>query len=898
MKQRSFITAAIVSTAALAAQATTTELFHETFDGNTGDWSSSSGAASFDNTGWTCVSTCKSKGAIKIGTGTATGSATTPLIPLESGWSQATITVTFQAAAWYGKSGNLTLSKIESGVTNELDSWSLAKIAKDKTESETVADLLSFTADANSKSYSATFTVSGDFTLTFATTTSKDPRAYLDEVLVVGEESSSGGGGGDTPAGPTALDAPTELEASSITDSGFTLTWTAVANADSYAVEVLDELKNQRGSVSGSVSPSGTVITGLSSDTAYTARVKALPPANSEDYAASEWFEIPVITALAGGLVRSELFHDTFDKVLGTSWSNSGNITNTDEKGWTWSNAIRGPEGIRLGTGANPGSATTREIAVSNNMESAEVAISFLAASYSGKTTAGTLTLSNTLSGATTVLTNLNPAAMSNEPAEPLSGGTEYSFTAPVPAAFTLRFESLSSASDKRLLLDSIKVTQVYNPNLTPLDAPVVTAGEATDTSLAFSWGTVTDATGYAVELRDDSGARVGYDAAFTGTATNFTDLAWDSDYTFRVKALGDDSVSCNSPWSEGVAGHTLENVLAPEWSATAGAGDAVMAVVSNKTFSVSAERDDEPLAVAFGGLSPAASGTAPTFSAGTFSWTPAVGDEGKTFTATFTTDSGSFSTNIVFNVLARPALVAPTITTNAVIHNAASVSWDTPPQIRAASYAYRLWSGSDTATDTDVDQERFHDHVDPVGWVLSGTDWLSYVDYPVKFDNQGDYAMSKLYPTAVTNLAFKIHKPKANNTPTVKFYGSTGSTNDLAWVEIASLESDNATTEFSFSLRSSDGYRRFKWVYEKVDSTVSLGSVAAKYEGAGAKFKAGSASEFVEAPEGNVLNLTGLRSGTSYFLEVKVMDGNGVEKTSTMRFSTLSLKPTVMAFR
>lgn len=738
----------------------------------------------------------------------------------------------------------------------------------------------------------------------FATTGSgTNRRTYLDEVLVVGEETSSSGGGGDTPPAPIELGVPTGLSDSEVDDSGFSLSWEPVEHADGYSVEVKDSSGNDAGSVS--FDSTTATVTGLLSDTTYKVRVKALAAEGSEEYVASDWsFPISVTTDLADGLVRENLLEENFSEISTTTWtSTSYSSTKAGDSGtWTGVDLASSKSAIIVGRASKGCSVDSPVITLVSNAVSATVRISFDAAAYNNATDSSlSLSVVDMDSGTTNaVQTYSNIDKLPATAASVADAGFSQVENVQVPESFKLVFTSFGYG---RVYLDSIVVSQVVNPSLVALAAPVATAGEATMTTLAFSWGAVADATGYAVELRDGSGARVAYDAAVTGTATTFTDLNWNSDYTIRVKALGDDSSSCNSPWSEGVVGHTLENVLAPEWSATAGAGDAVMAVVSNKTFSVSAERAGAPLAVSFEGLSPAASGSAPTFSAGAFFWTPSAGDEGTTFTATFTTDSGSFSTNIVFNVLARPALVEPAIVVKAVDIHTASVAWDETPQFRAASYAYRLWTGSDTPTDVDVDQERFHDRVLPAGWVLSGTGWQTSTGYnptPVKFDDAGDFAVSALYPASVTNLAFTLRKSNGTDSPVVKFYASTGSTNALAWTEVPiELDPGKATKNFQLEFRAADGYRRFKWVYVTKDSNVNLGSVAAKYEGAGVKFKAGSATEYVAAPSGNVLDLTGLRSETNYFLEVRVADESGTKKSATLRFSTLAApKMTLMVFK
>ena len=158
MKIRSLFLVVCAAFATIAVQADAVLLFSENFSNNSVGWNTSSGTPVFDNAGWTYTSTCKSKSAIKMGTISATGSATTPTINLETGWKQANITVTFQAAAWYGYSSGLTLSKIEDGDETELESWSVSSIASSQSNAESIDDLSSFTKDANEKAYSATFT--------------------------------------------------------------------------------------------------------------------------------------------------------------------------------------------------------------------------------------------------------------------------------------------------------------------------------------------------------------------------------------------------------------------------------------------------------------------------------------------------------------------------------------------------------------------------------------------------------------------------------------------------------------------------------------------------------------------------------------------------------------------
>lgn len=219
----SLLAVAIVSSLlATHSGAATESLFTENFNGNTsGKWSSGQGAPLFENTEWTYTTAYKAYYAIRMGSTSTAGSATTPEISLKTGWSGATVTVTFQSAAWYGSTSGLTLSKIENGTKTTIDAWSVPQIAATKDAADAITDFSSFTSDANNKPYSVSFDVYGPFQLVFETTGSGDNRrAYLDSVSVVGEESVS----------------PPDVTATGVSSSSVTISWPAQTTAASYAV--------------------------------------------------------------------------------------------------------------------------------------------------------------------------------------------------------------------------------------------------------------------------------------------------------------------------------------------------------------------------------------------------------------------------------------------------------------------------------------------------------------------------------------------------------------------------------------------------------------------------------------------------------------------------------------
>ncbi len=262
----SLLVAAALSILSSAPANAATPLFTETFDGNDVDWNySRGGTPSTDNSGWSwSSSTYKAKHAVRLGkTSGSVGSATTPSILIPSGWSKASVTVSFQAAAWYGYSSGLTLSKIENGLTTEIDNWSVFKIANNETDAtNNVADLSAFTSDTNGKSYIATFEVRDSFQLVFATTGSgNNCRSYLDTVVVTAEEIVST---------LTTLPAPANLDTNALFYTGFSLVWDEVSGATGYVVRV-------DGNVVAHCPPATTTasVTGLAAGGTYAVTVVA-----------------------------------------------------------------------------------------------------------------------------------------------------------------------------------------------------------------------------------------------------------------------------------------------------------------------------------------------------------------------------------------------------------------------------------------------------------------------------------------------------------------------------------------------------------------------------------------------------------------------------------------------
>ena len=503
-------------------------------------------------------------------------------------------------------------------------------------------------------------------------TTSNAQGLGIDNVEIAASQSS----------GPSPLAAPSfePVQDGDATAGGFTLRWMAVENAAGYEIVVTNVADQMEAgfqvSYSGPNLPDDPIvaatISGLDADTVYAVAVRALattdPSSPSTDYVDSDWSSpVEIATTLAGGLRRATLFDETFDSITmttATAWSGSGAIANTDEPDWTFvSNAIRAPMGMRLGTAKGTGLATTREIAVSNNLASTSVVLSFLAASYTGEETAGLVTLIDGATGTETAIIALDPDPMTNGAKEPLAGGTFYNETITVPARFALRFESLASASDHRLLLDSIKVTQVYDPNYAVLLAPSDVAGSAVGThGFTVSWTGVEHAEGYEVLL---DGAVAGSCAA-AATSLALTGLADGTTYSVQVRALGDGLHYGDSPLSTAISVTTDEDAQSVVFAvAGAPAGDVYAGDAVSFTVAATYEATGAAAPVTFSGI------TGATFSNGAFSWTPAEADVGP-HTATFA--SGAYSTNISITVMSAFATVALAETEN--FSQIKSTSW------------------------------------------------------------------------------------------------------------------------------------------------------------------------------------------------------------------------------
>lgn len=454
------------------------------------------------------------------------------------------------------------------------------------------------------------------------------------------------------------------------TADGFVLRWMPIEGAVAYELSVTNAATGMGVGATVTFSiPSGpdpdyvvATVSDLDSDTTYEVAARALattdPSFPSLDYSDSDWSTpVEIATTLEGGLQRAVLLDEGFSGA-DNAWSNPSakpGDAETDFDSWTFPAFVyNARSAVKLGKTDATAWALSPKITLSNEVTSANIVLSFSAATFPTKTTKFSVSVVDVDTGATNAissLASLSPTALDDDKATVWSGGTDYSETITVPTHFKLLFETLSTASDKRLLLDSIKVTQVYDPNFAALAAPTGVAGsDIGKHGFTVSWTGVANATGYEVWL---DGAVAG-SCASTDTSMDLTGLSDGTEYSVQAKALGDNLHFGDSPLSTAISVTTLADTQKIDFTVTGApagdvfAGDAV-------AFTVTAENEATHAAepVSFSGIA----GATFTAATGAFSWTPTEGDVGS-HTATFT--SGDYSTNVTITVVS--ALKAETL--------------------------------------------------------------------------------------------------------------------------------------------------------------------------------------------------------------------------------------------
>lgn len=613
-----------------------TSYFVEGTEGTIGSVTISKKTYTLDNADWSGAWIAPGPGSIRFGKAKdAQGYAITPTISTVGGATVPVVKVSIWAAS-HASAANLALAV--SLVLADGSEVSGTSFTTKKFDSTSDSMSSAFAVDNSGVTMACEFqNVASGFKVKFSSAQT-DSRVFLGRVVVEQVDDS----------GPSALPAPTGLAAASVTETGFSLSWNAVSGAAGYALEVLDGAGAPAGTAT--VSGTGATVTGLASDTAYTAKVKALAPSDSTDNEDSAWSDpITVTTAIGDGLLRATLLDEGFSG-SGNAWGNTSakpDDAETDCDSWSFpANVYNARSSIKVGGAGAVGWALSPEITLSNEVASATVALSFSAAAYPEKTTKFSVSVVHAATGETNAipaLTALSPATLSSTSATDLSGCSDYEESVVVPTRFKLLFETINEAADKRLLLDSIQVTQVYDPNFAALAAPTGVAGsDVGKHGFTVSWTGVANATGYEVWL---NGAVAG-SCASADTSMPLAGLSDGTAYSVQVRALGDNLHFGDSPLSTAISVTTPADAQKIGFTVTgAPAGDVFAG--DTVAFTVTAENEATHAAaeVSFSGIA----GATFTAATGAFSWTPAESDVGSNV-ATFT--SGDYSTNVTITVV------------------------------------------------------------------------------------------------------------------------------------------------------------------------------------------------------------------------------------------------------
>lgn len=183
--------------------------FYESFDkndgtgGNDNQWSGTiaSSDAKYDKTGWSGTSVSGANQCIKLGTGSVLGSITSPALGITSNIAK----ISFKAAAWNSNSEKTTLYVSISG-SGSIDTKSVTLVKGAWTE--------------------YTCTISGadkDTKVTFAASTAKNNRFFLDEVYVYT---------GEKPSKPVTPTLTLSKESASVEASATTTSFDVQSNTD------------------------------------------------------------------------------------------------------------------------------------------------------------------------------------------------------------------------------------------------------------------------------------------------------------------------------------------------------------------------------------------------------------------------------------------------------------------------------------------------------------------------------------------------------------------------------------------------------------------------------------------------------------------------------------------
>ena len=848
-----------------------------------------------DHDDWTGISLRESYHAFRFGnkTGTTKAMAKSGAIALANGAETATVTVSFYACSVTNTAKALVFSVLDSagGVVS----------AQTITPLKTIT---THTAISNAENLQ-TVTVENvptDFHLKFAPGQT-DARIFVGGITVTQEVVSE----------PVDPDTPTFTgpDSAEVIAGGELSFEVSAALADSTAVDVVFDGIEPTATTTPAFAEGVFTWSPAKEDVGtYTASFHAT--ANGTDYPFS--VALTVLAPVTKKTLLSETFPGggSISKWTSTPYSTILADDGTtflpniaDLIGWTGSNLYYGIKGVRLGkstSGANPhGAALSPLIHKSSHVAATPVQVSFYAAKFNSS--ASDLKISIVAEDGTVVKSETKkPTELATEEqAVELTAAHEIACTfTDVPSRFRVLFEPTDT--DSRIALDTITVTRELSDAVEQLAAPVnVVASEVTQTGFALAWDAVASASGYEVLVTDATGAVV--TSALTGTNSATLDgLANGTSYSVSVVAVGDDVAKYDSEWSDAVSVTTVEDVNEPEWTVT---GSAEFTALTAGTFTVGASLDANALSVSFDSISPELTGTSPVWDGTVLSWTPSLDDVGS-YTITFTTQVGenTYRYDVPVTVADLPPLKAVKPELSEIGSNGFRLDW-VDDQIRTDRYGLRIWYGTDDPSNATADVERFLEYngntlLIPLGWSSQGTgNYDSTSENRVQFGSSGSTLTTKRYLNPVTEFSYEILRKGTGNTDTEALFRVEATADDATWTEVASYQGWDALIHATHTLTfdASVGYRRFRFVFaNKSGYNVALNKVSAVYEGAGAHFAVGSASDLLTLEKGDGTYVAeNLHPERVYYVEFVTYDMSGTSATSRQSVRTQIANPTTV---
>lgn len=310
----------------------------------------------------------------------------------------------------------------------------------------------------------------------------------------------------------------------------------------------------------------------------------------------------------------------------------------------------------------------------------------------------------------------------------------------------------------------------------------------------------------------------------------------------------------------------------------------------SEGSFTVTAEKTDGTAAtVTLLDVSPTPASVQPVWDDTTLTWAPSLQDAGA-YTLTFSAAVGAETfTHAVPVTVTLEDLTAVVPAISDIGYNHFRLDWS-DSQLRTANYGLRIWYGADDVTSAGVDTCTFAGTI-PLLWESSGLGF--YSDGSVSFNDTGDSLTSKLYPAPVTQLTYNINKESVSDgTTAAQFdvYATADESETPEWTLVesqagaANIINGDHTLTFDAAL----GYCRFRFVYtNKTGGNIRLRSVDAVYDGAGAHFAVGSATEMylLEKTETSYV-VEKARANTVYYVEFVTYDS--VENASLSSVQTI----------